>query len=243
MSVPKTLCEFIRLTSSLKIVPNPFRSTSSSARNTDINQTMRTRFLALLCLCTLSFNSWPVMLQADPLEQMPSSPAASAFLLVASEQMADPRFRKTVILVTQHGDTGPIGVIVNRPQAITLDKIFPAYPAAKDLSLFYGGPVNPGQVFYLVRGGEAVAGALTISSNIYLAYDMPTLDELLNGKRRYTDLRVMHGVASWAPGQLEYEIKLGAWLVMPVDEAVIFDRSPAGMWQELHYRTNRPQEF
>jgi putative transcriptional regulator len=243
MSVPKTLCEPIQLTPSLIIVPSLFRSTSSSARNTGISQTMRTRFLALLYLCTLSFNSWPAMFQADPLQHMPSSPAASAFLLVASEQMTDPRFRKTVILVTQHGDTGPIGGIVNRPQAITLDKIFPAYPAAKDLSLFYGGPVNPEQVFYLVRSGEAVAGALTISSNIFLGYDMPALDELLTGKRHYTDLRVMHGMASWAPGQLEYEIKLGEWLVMPVDEAVIFDRPPAGMWQELYYRTNSAQEF
>jgi putative transcriptional regulator len=220
-----------------------FRSTSSSTHYTGISQTMRTRFLALLCLCTLSFNSWPGIFQTDLLEQMPSSPAATAFLLVASERMADTRFRKTVIVVTRHGDAGPIGVIVNRPQAITLAKIFPAYPAGKDLSLFYGGPVNPGQVFYLVRGGAAVAGALAISSNIYLAYDMPALDELLNGKRRYTDLRVMHGVASWAPGQLEYEIKLGVWRVMPVDEAAIFDRPPAGMWQELYYRTNRAQEF
>ena len=169
---------------------------------------------------------------------MPQEPAVSSFLLVASKQMNDPRFRKTVLVVTSHGNTGPIGVIVNRPQDIKLDKIFPDYPKAKDYSLFYGGPAYPGQISYLVRGGEAMEGALTISSDTYLAYDTQTLEELLNGKRRHKDLRVMHGFASWAPGQLEFEIRRGGWYVLPLDEAVIFDRPPAQMWQELYNRVN-----
>lgn len=183
------------------------------------------------------------MLHAGALEQAPHTQDPSAILLVASQQMADPRFRQTVLLVTRHGNTGPIGVIVNRPESVTLDKMFPDYPAARELSLFNGGPVYPGQVSYLVRGGDAVEKALTISSSVYLAYDLPNLDQLLSGKRRYKDLRVMHGMASWAPGQLEYEIKLGDWDAMPVDEAVIFDRPPAEMWKELNQRANRHHEI
>jgi len=183
------------------------------------------------------------MLQAEPLEQMPHTQDSSAILLVASQQMADPRFRKTVLLVTRHGKSGPIGVIVNRPESVTLDKMFPDYAVARELSLFNGGPVYPGQVSYLVRGGDAVERSLVISSNIYLAYDLPNLDDLLNGKRRYKDLRVMHGMASWAPGQLEYEIKLGDWDALPIDETAIFDLPPAEMWQELHRKANRYQEI
>jgi putative transcriptional regulator len=190
------------------------------------DQTMLTRFRFLLFIGSLLVGSWPALLHAGqpeqkPPEKIPVEPSSSSFLLVAGKQMPDPRFRKTVLLVTRHGNTGPIGVIVNRPQHNKLDKIFPAYPAAKELSLFFGGPAYPRQISYLVRGGEAVAGALTISNNIYLAYDVNTLGELLNGKRRYNDLRVMHGLASWAPGQLEYEIKLGGWHVMPFDEWLV----------------------
>jgi putative transcriptional regulator len=204
---------------------------------------MLNRSHLLLFLGALLVGSWPALLQADqpgqmPSEKIPGEPASSSFLLVASKQMPDPRFRKTVLVVTSHGNTGHIGVIVNRPQDIKLDKIFPGSPAAKEFSLFFGGPAYPRQISYLVRGGETVEGALTISGSIYLAYDLPTLGELLNGKRPYKDLRVMHGLASWAPGQLEYEIKLGGWYVMPFDEAVIFDRPPAAMWQELYNRAN-----
>lgn len=199
---------------------------------------MLTRSRLFLFLIALLVSNWPSLLHAGQPEQMPQEPESSSFLLVASKQMPDPRFRKTVLLITRHGNTGPIGVIVNRPQDITLDKIFPAYPAAKEFSLFYGGPAYPKQISYLVRGGDALEGALTISSNIYLAYDIPILGELLDGKRRYKDLRVMHGLASWAPWQLEYEIKHGDWYVLPLDAAAIFDHPPAEMWQELYSRAN-----
>jgi putative transcriptional regulator len=182
--------------------------------------------------------NWPATLHAEQLEQMPQALASSSFLLVASQHMADPRFRKTVLVVTRHGHTGPIGVIVNRPQNIKLDKLFPDYPAAKEMRLFYGGPAYIKQVCYLIRGAETVTGALTISGDIFLAYDLPTLGELLSGKRSYKDLRVMHGLASWAPGQLEYEVKIGSWYVLPLDEASIFDLTPTQMWQELFNRAN-----
>jgi putative transcriptional regulator len=204
-----------------------------------MNQTMSTRSRLILFLGSLFAGIWPGMLHADQPAQMPQAPAASGFLLVASKQMADPRFRKTVILVSRHGSTGHVGVIVNRPQDITLDKIFPEYPAARKFSLFAGGPVFPEQISYLVRGADAVKGTLAISGTIFLAYDMSLLGELLGGKRHYTDLRVVRGMASWAPRQLEHEIKRGDWFSLPLDEAEIFERPPAEMWQELHRQATR----
>ena len=209
----------------------------------DLSEVTLARYMLLLCFSVLLFGGQQSMLQAGTPELLPGAADSPAFMLVASQHMADPRFRKTVVLVTMHGKSGPIGVIVNRPEKITLDKMFPDYPAAKDLNLFNGGPVYPEQVSYLVRGGDAVERTLTISSDIYLAYDIPMLGELLSGKRPHKDLRVMHGLASWAPGQLEYEIKLGDWDTMPIDEAVIFDHKPSEMWKELNRRANRYHEI
>ena len=77
---------------------------------------MISRFRILLFLCTVVVGSSPALLHADHTGQMPQKPTASSFLLVASKQMNDPRFRKTVIVVTSDGNIGPIGVIVNRPK-------------------------------------------------------------------------------------------------------------------------------
>jgi putative transcriptional regulator len=195
----------------------------------------------LLIFIGMLLLSWQPVLHALPPEKIPSAPvlASSSFLLVANKQMPDERFRKTVLLVTRHGNSGPIGIVVNRPQDITLDKVFPEIPEANKFSLFYGGPVYPKQVSYLVRGGDAIRGALTISKNVYLASDMLLLGELLRGKRHYSDLRVMYGLASWAPGQMEHEIGLGAWFVVPLDAAAIFELAPEKMWQEMYNRANR----
>jgi putative transcriptional regulator len=224
-------------------MPNNFHLNSISERAAIVYSEMNVRAFRHIFFCTLLLSGWPSALNADTLDQTPRAQDSSAILLVASRQMADPRFRKTVLLVTRHGNTGPIGVIVNRPESVTLDKMFPDHPLAKELNLFNGGPIYPGQVSYLVRGGDAVERSLVISSNIYLAYDLSNLDEMLSGKRHFKDLRVMHGMASWAPGQLEYEIKLGDWDALPIDETVIFDRPAAEMWQELHRRANRYQEI
>ena len=224
-------------------MPNHFHLNSFSEHTAVVCHEKIVRTFRHLIFCILLLSGWSSALHADALDSTPHAQDPSAILLVASQHMADPRFRKTVLLVARHGKTGPIGVIVNRPEIVTLDKMFPDYPVAKEMSLFNGGPVYPGQISYLVRGGDAVERALVISSNVYLAYDLPNLNELLSGKRRYKDLRVIHGMASWAPGQLEYEIKLGDWDTLPVDEAVIFDRPPAEMWQELHRRANRYQEI
>jgi putative transcriptional regulator len=215
------------------MMANLFHSTPSGFCYASVNQAMHIRLRLLVFLSSLFVGSWSDALNADQIEQVPHALSSTSFLLVASQQMADPRFRHTVILVTRIENNGPIGIIVNRPQKMTLDKILPDYPTAKDFNLFYGGPAYPKQISYLVRGSDAVEGTLTISGNIYLANGAALLGELLNGKRHYTGLRVMHGLASWATGQLEYEIKLGDWFVMPLDEAVIFDHPPAEMWQEL----------
>jgi len=202
-----------------------------AAERTNLTLSMYLRFLMLFSL--LSVFGWPNMLHAEQFVQIQSALPSSSFLLVASQHLADPRFSKSVILVTKHGNSGPIGVIINRPLDIPLQNLFPSYPVAGDMKLFDGGPVFPDQISYLVRGEDTAIGTLTVTGNIYLAYDSSLLNELLSGKRRYTGLRVMHGLASWAPGQLEYEISRGDWYVKPLDEAVLFDRLPDDLWQEL----------
>ncbi|HXR78507.1 MAG TPA: YqgE/AlgH family protein, partial [Bryobacteraceae bacterium] len=49
--------------------------------------------------------------------------------------------------------------------------------------------------------------------------------------------RVYVGYTGWAPGQLERELDLGAWRVLPGEEQSIFDTDPAGVWPRLIDRT------
>ena len=41
-------------------------------------------------------------------------------LLIAGPQLLDPNFRRTVVLVADHGEEGAMGVILNRPSGMTV---------------------------------------------------------------------------------------------------------------------------
>ncbi len=46
-------------------------------------------------------------------------------LLVASPGLLDPNFRRTVVLITEHGDEGALGLVLNRPAEITVEEAVP----------------------------------------------------------------------------------------------------------------------
>ena len=46
--------------------------------------------------------------------------------------------------------------------------------------------------------------------------------------------RAFAGFAAWAPRQLEAEMHLGAWGVLPPDSIGMFDKDPAILWQRLY---------
>ncbi len=48
---------------------------------------------------------------------------------------------------------------------------------------------------------------------------------------------VFLGYAGWGPGQLEHEVELGAWHILPPDTASVFDADPESVWPRLIRRT------
>ena len=170
-------------------------------------------------------------------QKLPPDPTAS-FMLVASRDLSDQRFSETVILVTRLRHKIPIGIIINLPQQLTLDKIHPELPEAETLKLFAGGPVNPKQVSYLFKSDEEVHGPLQISEQLYFSNDITLLGKLLSGERSHQGLKVVNGFSAWAPTQLENEVSRGDWLIQPIDEDAIFNLPPEKIWPELHHRAN-----
>ena len=70
----------------------------------------------------------------------------SGRLLIANGNLFDPNFRKTVILIAEHGEDGALGLILNRPSDTTVAESAPSLaPLVPDGDpIFVGGPVLPG---------------------------------------------------------------------------------------------------
>src|ERR1700727_3578103 len=67
-------------------------------------------------------------------------------LLVATPVLADPNFRRTVILVVEHeAAEGTLGVVLNRPTDVPVDRVLDAWSelVTGPSVVFKGGPVAP----------------------------------------------------------------------------------------------------
>ena len=166
----------------------------------------------------------------------------SPYFLVARPELPDPNFEDTVVLMPGTGLRGPLGVIVNRPTAVPLAKLFPdiARLAKSGDKLFFGGPVGREMVSFAFRAAkEPDEDAVEIARGVYLSTDEDLLRKLLTDGT--VEVRVFAGFAAWAPDQLDDEIDRGDWHTMPVEPKVIFDRRPSGVWPELNRRSSAIQ--
>jgi putative transcriptional regulator len=132
----------------------------------------------------------------------------SGDLLIAPPKMPDLRFRKTVLMMTHEHEVGTIALCVNRPSTHTLQDI------AKDLDLevninfplYWGGPVSHGTIWMLHTAEWQCEGTIDISDDWSMTSNEAMFHHLADGDCP-REFRMMFGYCSWAPGQLEAEMR------------------------------------
>ena len=158
-------------------------------------------------------------------------------LLVATPEMGDPHFERTVILIVQHDPTGALGIVLNRPVgektfADLLDAVGEkSAGVAGSVRIFAGGPVQP-EVGFVVHSAEykrpetiAVNDSLSMTSSVKVLLDIA-------GKTGPARALVAFGYAGWGPDQLEKEIDAGAWATTEADPALVFDADRNTLWDD-----------
>jgi len=123
-------------------------------------------------------------------------------LLVATPALFDANFRRTVVLVGEHGEEGAMGLVLNRPATVTVGEAVPplAVVVGEEARVHVGGPVQPEAVLVLAEFEDASLA-------------------LAGATRR---ARVFAGYSGWGPGQLEAELEEESWLVEPVEGVDLF---------------------
>jgi putative transcriptional regulator len=168
---------------------------------------------------------------------------ANGSLLIASPELADPNFSHSVVLVLRRDDNGAIGVVINRLTSLAPAKIFPElaetlgnYPG----KLYRGGPLAPSRLLFLVRGlAAATVNGPEIVDKVFLAADPDSLPEILRLATGPDEFRMFAGHAEWTAGQLESEIKHGAWRVVPASADLVFSDKPTKLWEQLATRADQ----
>lgn len=172
-------------------------------------------------------------LQVRP--EAPNSLFLSGQLLVATKQIGDPRFARTVIYMVAHDESGAFGLIVNRVYGKgPLEKFLKGFDVDVngvdgEIQLHYGGPVEPGTGFVLHTADYEGPGTRIVDDRLAMTTEMSVLKAIAEGHGPKRALFAL-GYAGWGPGQLESEIMRGDWFSAPADENLIFDDDVESIW-------------
>jgi putative transcriptional regulator len=150
-------------------------------------------------------------------------------LLVASPAIFDPNFRRTVVLVTAHGEEGAVGLVLNRPSEATVEEAVSQLTemAGGDAPVFVGGPVNPSGVAVLAQFEDPADAAIAVVADVgFVGLE----DALEAGAPLLRQTRVFAGCAGWGAGQLEGELERADWLVEPAELEDVFTPRPEELW-------------
>jgi putative transcriptional regulator len=155
------------------------------------------------------------------------SSLAGSFL-VARTTLRDSIFQQTVVLLLQHDDDGAFGLVVNRPADV---KGLP-FP------VFAGGPCQS-QGLLMLHGHAEWAeaseepGQAEMAPGVFLG-DSTCLTHVTNADPdKALRYRIFAGYSGWGPKQLEGELTVGAWAVVPASGQVLWSTPPEELWSLL----------
>ncbi len=152
-------------------------------------------------------------------------------LLIASPALADPNFDRSVVLVTEHGEEGAMGIVLNQPSEAEVAAVVPELETiAEQEPIFVGGPVQPEALVVLGEFSDPDKAAWIVVADVGLVSAQAELDELPGAIRRG---RVYAGFSGWGPGQLEEELSEEAWIVESPLPGELFPADPDSLWSDV----------
>ena len=170
---------------------------------------------------------------ADP---MPHTVSHAGELLVARPEMGDPRFVRAVIFLVRHGSDGAMGLVINRPverrpaAQILREFGIADTPAEGEMQIHYGGPVQLELAFVLHTTDYRVSTTVVVNDVFAMTADPQILKDMAAGKGPSKSI-LARGYAGWGAGQLEGELALDTWEVVPADPDLVFGGRYEDLWE------------
>ena len=160
------------------------------------------------------------------------SELAAPQLLIAVPHLGDANFRRTVVLVLDHGDQGTMGLTINRPGSLPMGAFCAgqSMPFAGDPQkrVFQGGPVQTDRAFILHASEHQGPETEVVFDSVRLSYSLESLRIIAQAPP--ARFRVYLGYAGWAPRQLAAEVHAGAWLVVSPSEELVLGTEAGEIW-------------
>jgi len=158
-------------------------------------------------------------------------PPAKGRILISEPFLQDNYFKRSIVLLTEHSETGTVGFVLNKPLNIYINEIMSDFPET-DIMVSLGGPVNTNTIHYIHTMGDIIPDSIKVKDNIYWGGDFNVIKKLIKSKNLNKDnIRFFLGYSGWYPGQLENELSENAWVVAEINSDEIMQPMNQNKWK------------
>lgn len=140
-------------------------------------------------------------------------PTKGKLLIAEPSILSDSSFNRSVVLLTEHNDSGSVGFIFNKPSPYNINDLIPEIDS--DLTVYFGGPVSEDNLYFVHKVPELIPDSIEIADGIFWGGDFETIQSLLKEDiLSKHDIRFFLGYSGWSQKQLEEELQTTSWLIV-----------------------------
>lgn len=157
--------------------------------------------------------------------------------LISLPHSEDERFADSLIYICSHTMDGAMGFVVNKKikefsfadlaNQLPINTIKPIEP----IDLHHGGPLEKVRGFVIHSTDYVKDDTIIIDDGIAISSSLDVITDIAFGIGPRENLIAL-GYASWAPSQLENEIKNNNWLIVPSTTELVFKTKDEDKWQK-----------
>lgn len=151
-------------------------------------------------------------------------------LLIASPEISNGLYSKSVILICEHSEEGSIGVIINKllPTQSPEEKVAIEKLEDHQIITLLGGPIHPDEAFMLHNNPKLKEESVVLGKDVFLGSLLP-----IDPEDDVHSMRLIFGYSGWGPQQLEKEIHKGLWIEVKLDTKKVFFEPLEKQWHEI----------
>tara|TARA_B100000586_G_scaffold222844_1_gene170022 strand:- start:541 stop:1194 length:654 start_codon:yes stop_codon:yes gene_type:complete len=155
------------------------------------------------------------------------------FLIVATDELKDSRFKNTVIIMLDHDKNGALGVVINKSLGrFSVDSLIKNLNGKIikekklynfEIPIFWGGPLDNDKIFIL-HSKDYKNKKTKEYNTISISNDRKTLVDIAE-KKGPKNYLIINGLSAWTVGQLDGEIERGHWNLSEIRVDIIFEKN------------------
>ncbi|TCO25030.1 putative transcriptional regulator [Pedobacter psychrotolerans] len=155
-------------------------------------------------------------------------------LLISEPFMSDPNFKRSVVILSEHGNDGSVGYILNQVANVVLKDVIQDLWEAQN-HIYFGGPVAADTLHFIHRAYDKLQSGEPIGNGLYWGGNFETLKILINTNTiDESEVKFFMGYSGWDNGQLDRELEQNAWMVSEVSDLdLIFGNDDEKLWRDV----------